>query len=123
MVLLDRGGDHAGDADAVTAHIGGNRLALFVEHGRRHRFRVLPPELKNVADLDTAQDLQGTVAIRARVAVDDVAQVDADRLGAIAAPVGVDVMAIVGVGAADEVRGLRSGMIDVGSQAEVYGPD
>ena len=60
VILFDRGGHHAADADAVTAHLDGLFAALGVEIGRAHLLAVLGAEIKDLADFDAAMGLQLT---------------------------------------------------------------
>ena len=88
VVLLDRGGDDPGHADAVAAHLHQLRLALRVEIGGTHRLGVHVAQREDVADLDAAQDLERPLAVGRRVAGDDVAQVgDEVGLAAVAAEI------------------------------------
>ena len=52
VVLLDAGRDHAGDADAVTAHDGGLFLAVLVEINGVEGLGILGAELEDVAHFD-----------------------------------------------------------------------
>ena len=63
VVLLDHGGSHPGDADAVAAHDDLALLALLVQKPSPHGSAVLDAELKDVADLDGAGALQRPAAL------------------------------------------------------------
>ena len=87
-------------------------LAGFVEAGGVHRLAVLGAELEDVADLDAAADGKFPAAVAlagvgAGVALDHLAQVGADRLGQVAAPVHINKVFAVDVGAADEIGHAR----------------
>ena len=122
MILLDGRGHDAGHPDAVAAHEHGQRLALLVEHRGLHRLAVQLPELEDMADLDAARNLQAARAGRARVARCDVADVARSRFGQIAAPVHAGEVHVLLVGAADEIRQVRGGMIDVDRARKPIGP-
>ena len=112
VVLLDRGAEDAGDADAVAAHLQQLRLAGFVEVGRVHRLAVLRAEEEHVPDLDAALDGQRAPSIGRRVAGDDIADVgDQVRLGQVAAPVDAGQVEVGFVGAADEVAHRSHGAV------------
>src|SRR5690606_8449202 len=116
VVLLDRGGDDARDADAVAAHLQHPRLALLVEHGATHRLRVLVAELEHVADLDAAHDTQ-LAAVNRAVALDHAADVGDDvGFGQVAAPVHPGQVEAGLVGADDEVGHRRD--VAVGEHAD-----
>src|SRR5690606_19416834 len=107
VVLLDRGGDDARDADAVAAHLQHARLALFVEHRAAHRLGVLAAELEHVADLDAAHDAQ-FAAVGGAIALDHVAHVgDGIGFGQVATPVDAGQVETRLVGADDEVGHRR----------------
>ena len=107
VVLLDRRGDDAADADAVAAHLHHARLAGVVEHGRAHRLGVFLAELEHVADFDAARDLQRAVAVGRRIAFDDLADVGDARDARVALPVRAAIMRAVLVAAADEIGERR----------------
>ena len=65
--LLDGGGDHARDADAVAAHEHHLRLLRLVQVVCLERLRIFGPELERVADLDALEELHLAAAARARV--------------------------------------------------------
>ncbi len=113
VILFDRRGDHPRDADAVASHEHGQSLSLFVEHARFHRFAVQLSQLKNMADFDAAGDFQGSMTARAGVAVLGVAQIHRGWVGQVTAPIHPGEMHILFVGAADEVRQMSGGMIDI----------
>ena len=105
VVLLDRGGDDPGDADAVAAHLHDLRLTAGVEIGCTHRLRVEVAEREHVADFDAAQDLERALAVGRGVARDDVAEVG-DEVGLAAVAAEVDA-AQVEVGARSRRRRNR----------------
>ena len=113
VVLLDRGGDDAGDADAVAAHLHDLRLTAGVEKGCTHRLRIDVAQREHVADLDAAQDLERPLAVGRRVAGDDVAEVgDEVGLAAVAAEIDAAQVEVALVRAADEIRHHRHRAVD-----------
>ena len=76
--------------------------------------RILRAQLKDMADFDAAADLQRALAVRTRIAGDDVTEVGDERgLRQVTAPVDVAIMLPVHVGAAGEiVRGCRGAVDD-----------
>src|SRR5207302_319127 len=68
VVLLDRGGDGAGDADPVAAHLDRPLRAPGVEEGGAHRLAVLRAEQEDLPHLDAAV-LGEVAALAARAAV------------------------------------------------------
>ena len=74
-VLLDGGGDHPGDTDAIAAHLHDGGLAVLVQHGSLHGLGVLGTQLEDVAHLDAALEQQGTLAAGAGIAFHHVAQI------------------------------------------------
>src|SRR5690606_5876111 len=108
VVLLDRGGDDARDADAVAAHRRVHGLAAFVQHGAAHRLGIAAPEREHVADLDAAGDPQRALAVGRGIALDHVADVgDVVRLGQVAAPVHAGEVVAGLVGADHEIGHRR----------------
>ncbi len=106
VVLLDRRGDDARDADAVTAHFHRLLFAGFVEKRAFQRRGILGAQLEDMADFDAAADVERALAVGAQVAGDDIADVgNHGRLRQIAAPVDTGVMLAVLVCAADEIAG------------------
>ena len=104
VVLLDGRGHDPGDPDAVAAHFHDLRLTAGVEISCTHRRRIDVAEGEDVADLDAAQDVERALAVRRRVALDDVAQVgDRVRLAAIAAEIDAAQVEVGLVRAADEI--------------------
>ena len=75
VVLLDRGGDDAGDAHSIAAHLERTTVARLVEKRRFHGFRILGAQLKDVADLDPPDDFQSPLAVGAGIAGNDLADV------------------------------------------------
>ena len=75
VLLLDGRAQDAGHADAVAAHLEVLGLAVLVEESCVHRLRVLGAEVEDMADLDAALDRQHALAVRRRIALDDIAQV------------------------------------------------
>ena len=75
MVLLNGSARDAGNADTVAAHFENAGLALFVEVGRVHRFGILGAEVEHMAHFDTALQLQRALAVRRRVALDDITEI------------------------------------------------
>ena len=78
--------------------------AIGIEYIGFHRFAVFQTKLKYMADLDAACDRNRALAIRARVALDDVTDVDKRGFRQVATPVDTGEMGILLVGAANEVR-------------------
>ena len=78
---LDGRGEDALDADAIAAHDGRALLAVLVEHGGSHGFRVLVAELEDVADLDSFAQAQRLAAHRIGLAHVDVADVGGEGGG------------------------------------------
>ena len=108
MVLLDGRGDDARDADAVTAHLERESVAVFVEESRFHLVGVLGAQLEDMSDLDSAAQFQAALAVRARVACYHITDVRYFiRPGQVAAPVHAREVKAFVVRAADEV-GHRS---------------
>ncbi len=103
VVLLDGGGHHARDPDAVAAHGQDLVTAIFALHGRFHRFRVLGAELEDVAHFDAALDQQRALTVRAGVAFDHVTDVGHLRQRQVAIPVDAEVVFAVDVGTGGEV--------------------
>ena len=112
IVLLDGGGDHAGDADAVAAHLHDGGLAFLVQHRGLHRLGVLGAELEDVAHFDAALEQQGALATGAWVAFHHVADVGHFVVTDIAIPVGTGQMLAGFVGATDKVGQMGSAAID-----------
>src|SRR5690242_16597355 len=120
VVLLDRSAHDAGDADAVTAHFEEAAAPCLVEEAGFHSTGVTGAQLKDMADLDTAYDLERSLAVRAGIAGDDLAYVgDRGGLGAIPAEVDAGEVKSFLVGAADKIahRGHRA----VGDDADPRG--
>ena len=75
VVLFDGGGDHAANTDAIAAHDQGFGFAVFIQYGGFRWLRVFGAKLENMADFDTAFDIECAFAIWAWIAHDDIAQV------------------------------------------------
>src|SRR5437660_6660223 len=75
IALLNGGSENSLDADAVAAHDRRNFFAVFVEHTGTHGFRVLIPELKNVANFDSSIHSQRGAAVGAWLAAGDSAKI------------------------------------------------
>ena len=54
VMRLDQRADEAGDADAIAAHFGDDRLAILAGDGEAHGGAVFGAEIEDVADLDAA---------------------------------------------------------------------
>ena len=104
IALFDGGADDAGDADTVAAHDNSASLALFIEHRGAKRFGIFGAEFEDVADFDTATEIERAFGIRAGVADDDVADIRHQiGFGQVASPVDTGGVEFRLVGAADEV--------------------
>src|SRR5690606_15627234 len=112
VILFDRGGYDAGYADAIAAHDHDLIATFLVQNLGIHGLRILGAELENMADFDTALDLQRAFAIRAGVASDDIAQILDARDRRIAYPVGAGEVEAVFVGAAHKIRQMGRSAID-----------
>ncbi len=66
VILLDRRGDDAGDADAVAAHLHRLLHAVGIEEIAAHRLRVLRAQEEDLADLDAAVAVQRAALRNAR---------------------------------------------------------
>ena len=122
VVLLDRCGDDARDADAIAAHVHHERFTGFVENARLQRFTIFAPELENMSDFDTPANAECARAARTRVAGDDVAQVRRFGCGQIAQPVDATIVMIELVGAANEVGHCQSRVVDIDRAFETDRP-
>src|SRR5680860_156192 len=111
VMLLDRGGHRARDADAIAAHYHVTRAALLVQHGGVHGAAVLVTELKDVTHLNATRYQKRAVAVGTAIAVYDVAQVGLLRLGQVAAPVDAGQVFAVYVRATCEIGKLRRRMV------------
>ena len=112
IVLLDRGANDAGDADAVAAHFQHLLFTVLVEHAGTERFGVLGTQLEYVTNFNTARDRQRALAVRGRVTGHHVAQVDRGRQLEIAPEINTDEMLVDFVRAHDEVRQGRGGVVE-----------
>src|SRR5689334_35488 len=103
VVLLDPGGGHTGDADAVTAHDDRLRLALGIQEPAVHRCGILRAEFEDMADFNSPGRLQG--AGTAGTTFTSPGELEGSVLGfwEITSKVNVDIMIIGLVGAAFEV--------------------
>ena len=111
VVLLDGGGDHARDADAVATHFHDLLFLFAVQETGAQREGIALPEREHVSDLDAAPKFQAAAAVGRRVALDDVADVGDDvGFRAVTPPIGAGQVIARLVGAADEVghRGRRA---------------
>ena len=122
MVLLDGGGHDTADAYAVTAHDHGHVPAGLIQHPGGHGFAVLRAQLEYMPHLDTALDLQRTVAVGAGVALLNLAQVLDPAQRAVPLPVRPGEVEAVSVGATAEVRQAGGAAIDNQWQLEAYRP-
>src|SRR5574343_1027833 len=110
VALLDGGADDARNADAVAAHFHDLALAVFVEEGAVERLGVFGAQLEDVADFDAPADCQCALAVRRRIAGDDVADVEYFGLRQVAAEIDAGQVEAGCVGAANKVahRGDRA---------------
>src|SRR5262245_37784517 len=123
VILLDGRGYDARHTDAVATHQEADLTALFVEHPGVHGLAVFAPELKDMADLDTARDLEAAATARAWIAGHHVAKIDDLRLGQIASPVHSGEMRVGPIGAAHEIAELRSTVIRIDLAFESHRTD
>src|SRR5690606_41135785 len=63
VVLLDRRGDDARNADPVAAHRRMHVGAAFIQHGEVHRLAVFAAAPEHVADFDPARDVPGAALL------------------------------------------------------------
>src|SRR5690606_7647800 len=112
VVLLDGGGNYAGDAYAVAAHRQHDRFAVFAHDAAVHGLAVLGSELEDMPYLDTALDHQRALTVRARVTRHHVAQVGDFRQRQVALPVEAEVMLAVFVGTGSKIADQRNRAID-----------
>src|SRR5882757_7171571 len=123
VILFDGRSDHPRYADAIAAHEHRQGLALFIQHAGVHGCAVEPAELKYVAHLDAAGDLQVSASGRPGIAGLSIADVDRLRIGEVAAPIHTSIVHILFVRAADEIGQVSRGMVHVDLALETYGPD
>src|ERR1700719_3516442 len=123
VILFDGGSNHACHADAIAAHEHRQRLALFIQYAGVHLGAVQLPELKYVAHLDAARNLEGAAAGGARIAGVSVAYVDRWLIGEIAAPVHASIVHVLFIGTADEIGQVSCGMVDIDPALEADGAD
>ena len=123
MVLFDRRRHDPRDPDAVAAHEHRLRLTLLIEHGGMHGLAVQLSQLENMAYLDAARDLQRSAAAGAGVAALRIADIDGVRSFQVAPPVRAAEVHVLLVGAADEVRQMGRGIIDIDLTRKADGPD
>ena len=108
VVLLNRGGGQAGNADAVATHFHGLGLAVDVQKGGVHDPAVFGAKVKDLADLNAALNGQHAAAIGRQVARHHVADVVHHiGLGQVPAPVHTADMKVNFVGAANPVAHQR----------------
>src|SRR5205823_14757978 len=101
VVLLDRGGDGAGDADPVAAHLDRPLRAPGVEEGGAHGLAVLRAEQEDLPHLDAAVLGEGAaLAARAAVAAARLPQVGEGEVRHVALEVEVDDVLVGAVGPA-----------------------
>src|SRR5438874_4361081 len=122
VVLLDRCGDDARDADAVAAHLHRLRLALLVDVGDAHLPGIRGAKLEDVAHLDAARDLEPSLAVGRRIARDDVADVgDGLGLGEVAPEVDARQVEAFLVRAGAEVAHRGDGAVGDDANVVAYG--
>ena len=86
-------------------------------------FRILGAELKNMAHLDAASNLQGAGAARTGVATDNFTNIGKFRIGHVAFPGGAfDVIAVF-IGATNKIRHLGGGVINDHSDGSADRPE
>ena len=106
MANFADGGGESADADAVAAHYRVLLVALLVKIGHVHRLCVFRAKLEYVADLDAAGYLYRVLAaLRADTAVNYLRKVVVFNLADIARNVETDIVVVLFVRAAGEVRG------------------
>ena len=103
VVLLNGRCHNAGNANAVAAHVHDHALAVLIQHGGVHGGTVFVAELEDVAHFNATADLEGALAVRARVAFHHVTQVFDPVNGNVTLPVDAGEVIAVAVGAADKV--------------------
>ena len=103
MVLLDGRRDDAGNANTIAAHFHYRSLAVFIQNRGVHGLAVLVAQLENVANFNTATDLQCAVTIRAGIALDHITKIFHPADFGIAFPVYASQVIIILVGAADKI--------------------
>ena len=120
VVLFDRCGNNARDADTITPHDHGLASSMLVEHGGIHGFRVFGAELKNVAHFDATANLQRAFSARAGVAAHDLPDIGKFGVWHIAQPgCSFDVVTVF-IGAANKTRHRGSGVVDNHSDGYAY---
>ena len=108
MVLLNRGGRQAGNANPVAAHFHSLGLAVHVQKGGVHGLAVFGSEVKNVAHFNAAFNGQHAHAIGRSVTRHHIADIGHHiGLRQIAAPVDAADMEVHLVGAANPVAHQR----------------
>src|SRR5690606_14562208 len=100
VALLDTRRHDTADPYAVTAHFDNAGTTVLVQNLHVHGVAVLSAKLENVADLYAALKVERTVAVRAGVAFDHVAQVFDAVKGTVAFPVNTCQVIAVLVGTA-----------------------
>lgn len=68
VILLDGGGNDAGDADAVAAHFHNLRFAVVVKEAYVHGLGVFVAQLEDVSDFNAAREFQTALPVGAFVA-------------------------------------------------------
>ena len=120
MALLDRRPRHAGNADAVAAHLHGLRLAVFIEESGVHRFAVARAEEEHMTDFNAALQTQNALAVGRLVAFDHIAQIHDDRLGQISPKVDARIVEPFFVRTAAEIRHVGSRLIGINSDIALH---
>ena len=105
MILLNRSGNNARDADAVAAHFHDLLFLILVEELRAQLGGIRLPQREYMTHFDATPQLEHTFAIGRCIAVDDTANVGHNiRFRAIAPPVAAGDVITRFVGSADEIR-------------------
>jgi hypothetical protein len=68
VILLNRSGGRASDADAVATHHHLFFLSLFVQIKGLHGLRIFGAQIKNLPDLDATKLFKNPVTARAKIA-------------------------------------------------------
>ena len=119
-VLLNRRRHHASDPDTIATHGQDLVAAIFALNRGFHRLGVLRPQLEDMTHFDTALDKQGTFAVRARIAGNDVTEVSDFRRGDIAVPVDAEIVFAVDVGAGGEIAHHRHSTVNNHRHRQVH---
>ena len=113
VALFDGGTCDTRDADAVATHFKNLRLAVFIEIGRLHGFGILCAEIEDMTDFNAALKTNLPFAVRALVALDNIAQVGHFGFGQVAAEVDPCVVETGFVGAAAEIAHVGNRAVGV----------